>query len=51
VRTLTTTLVQEFEYARGAHAEALHLVALAVVIIAAAASTFALRLNEKRARR
>ena len=50
VRTLTTTLVQEFEYARGAHSEALHLVALAVVLIAAAASTFALRLNESRAR-
>ncbi len=50
VRTLTTTLVQEFEYARGAHSEALHLVALAVVLIAAAASTLALRLSETRAR-
>lgn len=35
VRTLTTTLVQEFEYAQQAHAEALHLVALAVVLLAA----------------
>ncbi len=37
VRTLTTTLVQEFEYAQQTHAQALHLVALAVVMLAAAA--------------
>jgi phosphate transport system permease protein len=43
VRTLTTTLVQEFEYASGAHAQALHLVALAVVLIAALAAGLALR--------
>lgn len=36
VRTLTATLVQEFEYAHGTHAAALHLIALAVVALAAA---------------
>jgi phosphate transport system permease protein len=34
VRTLTTTLVQEFEYAHGPHAHALHLLALGVVVLA-----------------
>lgn len=47
VRTLTTTLVQEFEYAQKAHAEALHLVALAVVLLAA----LACGLGQKLARR
>jgi len=37
VRTLTTTLVQEFEYAQHDHAGALHLVALLVVALAALA--------------
>lgn len=48
VRTLTTTLVQEFEYARGAHNQALHLVALTVVLLASAASTFAFRLHARK---
>lgn len=48
VRTLTATLVQEFEYAEGAHAQALHLVALTVVLIAALAVAAALRLTERR---
>jgi phosphate transport system permease protein len=51
IRTLTTTLVQEFEYARGSHSEALHLVALTVVLIAAAASGLALRLYDMRGRK
>ncbi len=50
VRTLTTTLVQEFEYARGEHGQALHLVALAVVMLAAAASTLAIRFHSARSR-
>ena len=49
VRTLTTTLVQEFEYARGTHNQALHLVALTVVLLSAAASTFAFRLHARKA--
>jgi len=48
VRTLTSTLVQEFEYAQGPHAQALHLVALVVVLLAALASAAALRLNARR---
>lgn len=48
VRTLTTTLVQEFEYAHGPHAQALHLVALLVVLLAALASAAALRLGARR---
>ncbi len=47
VRTLTTTLVQEFEYATGAHREALHLVALAVVLLAAIGATLAVRMASK----
>ena len=45
VRTLTTTLVQEFEYAHGAHAGALHLVALAVVALASMLVTLAFKLG------
>lgn len=48
VRTLTTTLVQEFEYAHGPHAQALHLVALLVVLLAALASAAALRMSARR---
>lgn len=48
VRTLTTTLVQEFEYAQPTHARALHLVALAIVLLAALASAAALRLRERK---
>jgi phosphate transport system permease protein len=48
VRTLTTTLVQEFEYAQRSHSQALHLVALAVVLIAALSAAAALRLSERR---
>jgi phosphate transport system permease protein len=47
VRTLTTTLVQEFEYARETHAQGLHLVALTVVLLA----TIACGLGQKLARR
>ena len=47
VRTLTTTLVQEFEYARETHAQGLHLVALTVVLLA----TLACGLGQKLARR
>lgn len=47
VRTLTTTLVQEFEYARETHAQGLHLVALTVVLLAA----LACGLGQKLARR
>jgi len=43
VRTLTTTLVQEFEYAQGAHASALHLVALTVVALASLLTALAYR--------
>jgi phosphate transport system permease protein len=43
VRTLTTTLVQEFDYALGDHRAALHLVALTVVLLAALTSTLAIR--------
>ena len=45
VRTLTATLVQEFEYARGVHADALHLVALTVVALAALLTSIACRLG------
>ncbi len=48
VRTLTTTLVQEFDYAMGEHRTALHLVALTVVLFAAAATTLAIRLSNRR---
>jgi len=48
VRTLTTTLVQEFEYAQGEHRAALHLVALVVVLFAAAATSLALHFSHKR---
>ena len=48
--SLTTTLVQEFEYARGEHGQALHLVALTVVMLAAAASTLAIRFHSARSR-
>lgn len=48
VRTLTTTLVQEFEYAQRTHGQALHLVALTVVLLAALFSAAALRLGERR---
>jgi phosphate transport system permease protein len=48
VRTLTSTLVQEFEYARAQHGQALHLVALAVVLIAALSSAAALKLAARR---
>lgn len=44
VRTLTTTLVQEFEYAQQAHAQALHLVALMVVLLTLAASALGQKL-------
>jgi len=47
VRTLTTTLVQEFEYARETHAQGLHLVALTVVLLA----TLACGLGQRLARR
>lgn len=47
VRTLTTTLVQEFEYAEGAHGQALHLVALTVVLLAVMTSFLALRVTGK----
>jgi phosphate transport system permease protein len=49
VRTLTTTLVQEFEYAQQAHAEALHLVALTVVLLAALACGLGQKLAQRRA--
>jgi phosphate transport system permease protein len=48
VRTLTTTLVQEFEYADRTHGQALHLVALTVVLLAALATGAALRMTERR---
>lgn len=48
VRTLTTTLVQEFEYAQGAHGHALHLVALTIVLLAALTSAAALRFSARR---
>lgn len=48
VRTLTTTLVQEFEYAQPIHNQGLHLVALAIVLLAALASAAALRLRERK---
>ncbi len=48
VRTLTTTLVQEFEYAQGTHGQALHLVALTIVLLAALATGAALRLSTRR---
>lgn len=48
VRTLTTTLVQEFEYAQPTHVRALHLVALTIVLLAALASAGALRLRERK---
>jgi phosphate transport system permease protein len=48
VRTLTTTLVQEFEYAERTHGQALHLVALTVVLLAALTSAAALRLGGRR---
>ena len=48
VRTLTTTLVQEFEYAEATHNQALHLVALTVVLLAALSSAAALRLTSRR---
>lgn len=47
VRTLTTTLVQEFEYAREVHAQGLHLVALTVVLLA----TLACGIGQRLARR
>lgn len=47
VRTLTTTLVQEFDYAAGEHRAALHLVALTVVLFAAIATTLAIRLSRR----
>jgi len=48
VRTLTTTLVQEFEYAQPIHSQGLHLVALTIVLLAALASAAALRLRERK---
>jgi phosphate transport system permease protein len=48
VRTLTTTLVQEFEYAQPSHGRALHLVALTIVLLAALTSAEALRLRERK---
>lgn len=48
VRTLTTTLVQEFEYAEGAHGQALHLVALVVVLLAVVVSFVSLRVQQER---
>ncbi len=48
VRTLTTTLVQEFDYARAEHNQALHLVALTVVSLAAIASLAAVRWQARR---
>lgn len=47
IRTLTTTLVQEFEYAEASHGAALHLVALTVVLLATLTSGAALRLNRR----
>lgn len=47
VRTLTTTLVQEFEYAQQAHAQALHLAALAVVLLAALTCVLGQRLARR----
>jgi len=44
IRTLTTTLVQEFDYAAGLHRSALHLVALTVVLLAVASATLSVRL-------
>jgi phosphate transport system permease protein len=49
IRTLTTTLVQEFEYAQPLHNQALHLVALTIVLLAALTSAAALRLRERKA--
>jgi len=48
IRTLTTTLVQEFEYAQPIHNQGLHLVALTIVLLAALTSAAALRLRERR---
>jgi len=48
IRTLTTTLVQEFEYAQPIHSQGLHLVALTIVLIAALTSAAALRLRERK---
>jgi phosphate transport system permease protein len=48
IRTLTTTLVQEFEYAQPIHNQGLHLVALTIVLIAALTSAAALRLRERK---
>lgn len=48
VRTMTATLVQEFEYARGEHLAALHLVALGVVAVASLLVTIAFRLGHGR---
>ena len=48
VRTLTTTLVQEFEYAQPSHGRALHLVALTIVLLAALTSAAARRLRERK---
>ena len=47
VRTLTSTLVQEFEYAQGTHAQALHLAALAVVLLAALTCVLGQRLARR----
>ena len=48
IRTLTTTLVQEFEYAHGAHGASLNAAALAVVALAGVASGVAVRLASRR---
>ena len=48
IRTLTTTLVQEFEYAQPIHSQGLHLVALTIVLLAALTSAAALRLRERK---
>lgn len=50
VRTLTTTLVQEFDYAAGTHRQALYVAALSVVILASLASAMGIRLATRRKR-
>ena len=50
IKTLTTTLVQEFEYASGPHSHALHLVALGVVVLASFLTSIAFRFGATRSR-
>lgn len=50
VRTLTTTLVQEFEYAVGAHSRALHAAALCVVCLTALVAAMAAQTDKGGAR-